>query len=163
MNRSFGGSARNDRRHLRLQEHRRLREGPRSEVDPTADRRRDGVCREAGWTVDPRYIFVDENTSGAEWTRRPGFNALLATLDPSPPFGVVIASELSRIGHNTVRTPAAVMRIEEAARARLGSPSQAPSLRRAERRTRCADGDEALPAADRTRPARGREGRAHAL
>ena len=20
-----------------------------------------------GWTVDPRYIFVDENTSGAEW------------------------------------------------------------------------------------------------
>src|SRR6516162_356317 len=30
-----------------------------------------------GWTVDPRYIFVDENTSGAEWKHRPGFNALL--------------------------------------------------------------------------------------
>src|SRR5262247_4950774 len=67
-----------------------------------------------GWTVDPRYIFVDENTSGAEWKQRPGFNALLAALDPRPPFGVVIVSELSRIGRDTVRTPAAVMQIEEA-------------------------------------------------
>ncbi len=24
-----------------------------------------------GWTVDPHYIFVDENTSGAEWKHRP--------------------------------------------------------------------------------------------
>src|SRR5215472_13873809 len=67
-------------------------------------------ARAKGWTVDPRYVFVDENTSGAEWTRRPGFNALLAALDPHPPFGVVIVSELSRIGRDTVRTPAAVMR-----------------------------------------------------
>jgi len=69
-----------------------------------------------GWTVDPHYIFVDENTSGAEWKHRPGWNALLAALDGPgrPPFGVVIVSELSRIGRDTVRTPAAVMRIEEA-------------------------------------------------
>jgi site-specific DNA recombinase len=67
-----------------------------------------------GWTVDPRYIFVDENTSGAEWKQRPGFNALLAALEPRPPFGVVIVSELSRIGRDTVRTPAAVLQIEEA-------------------------------------------------
>src|SRR5499433_2216077 len=69
-----------------------------------------------GWTVDPRFVFVDENTSGAEWKHRPGFNALLATLDGPgrPPFGVVIVSELSRIGRDTVRTPAAIMRIEEA-------------------------------------------------
>ena len=67
-----------------------------------------------GWTVDPRYIFVDENTSGAEWKQRPGFNALLAALDPRPPFGVVIVSELSRIGRDTVRTPHAILRIEEA-------------------------------------------------
>jgi|SRR5215471_17098157 len=71
-------------------------------------------ARTKGWTVDPRFIFVDENTSGAEWKHRPGFNALLAALDPRPPFGVVIVSELSRIGRDTVRTPAAVMRIEEA-------------------------------------------------
>src|SRR5262249_26668222 len=67
-----------------------------------------------GWTVDPPYIFVHENRSGAEWKPRPGFNALLAALDPRPSFGVVIVSELSRIGRDTVRTPAAVMRIEEA-------------------------------------------------
>src|SRR5215468_9863446 len=67
-----------------------------------------------GWTVDPRYVFVDENTSGAEWTRRAGLNALLAALDPRPPFGVVIVSELSRIGRDTVRTPATIMQIEEA-------------------------------------------------
>jgi hypothetical protein len=26
-----------------------------------------------GWTVDSRYVFADENTSGAEWKHRPGF------------------------------------------------------------------------------------------
>src|SRR4030095_7016689 len=67
-----------------------------------------------GWTVDPRYIFVDENTSGAEWKHRPGFNALLAALEPRPPFGVMIVSELSRIGRDTVRTPAAVLQLEDA-------------------------------------------------
>ena len=71
-------------------------------------------ARAKGWTIDERFIFVDENTSGAEWKHRPGWNALLAALDPCPPFGVVIVSELSRIGRDTVRTPAAVMRIEEA-------------------------------------------------
>jgi site-specific DNA recombinase len=71
-------------------------------------------ARAKGWTVDPRYIFTDENTSGAEWKNRPGFNALLAALEPRPPFDVVIVSELSRIGRDTVRTPAAVMQIEEA-------------------------------------------------
>src|SRR5262245_40171472 len=34
-----------------------------------------------GWTVDPHYIFVDENTSGAEWKHRPGFNALLSAIE----------------------------------------------------------------------------------
>src|SRR5215468_11234617 len=73
-------------------------------------------ARAKGWTIDPRYIFVDENTSGAEWKHRPGLNALLAAVEAPgpPPFGVVIVSELSRIGRDTVRTPAAVMRIEEA-------------------------------------------------
>src|SRR5262249_54351014 len=33
---------------------------------------------------------------------------------PRPPFDVVIVSELSRIGRDTVRTPAAIMQIEEA-------------------------------------------------
>src|SRR5262245_28108459 len=41
-------------------------------------------------------------------------NALLAVLEPRPPFGVLIVAELSRIGRDTVRTPAAVLQLEEA-------------------------------------------------
>ena len=67
-----------------------------------------------GWTVDPRHVYVDDAVSGAEWTRRPGFNALLAALEPRPPFGVLIVSELSRIGRASARTLYAVTQIEEA-------------------------------------------------
>jgi len=67
-----------------------------------------------GWTVDPRYVYVDEAVSGAEWKHRAGFNALLDALEPRPPFGILIVSELSRIGRDTARTPAAILQIEEA-------------------------------------------------
>jgi site-specific DNA recombinase len=67
-----------------------------------------------GWTVDPRYIFTDDAVSGAEWKHRPGWNALIAALEPRPPFSVLIVSELSRIGRDTVRTPAAILQLEEA-------------------------------------------------
>jgi len=30
-------------------------------------------------------VFVDDAVSGAEWKHRPGFNALLAALEPRPP------------------------------------------------------------------------------
>jgi site-specific DNA recombinase len=79
-----------------------------------------------GWTVDPRYIYVDDAVSGAEWKHRPGFNALLAALEPRPPFDVLIVSELSRIGRDTVRTPAAVLQIEEAGVSIYGYLSNAP-------------------------------------
>ena len=79
-----------------------------------------------GWTVDPRYIFVDDAASGAEWKHRPGFNALLAALEPRPPFSVLVVSELSRIGRDTVRTPAAVLQIEEAGVAIHGYLNGAP-------------------------------------
>ena len=71
-------------------------------------------AQSTGWTVDLRYVYVDDAVSGAEWKHRPGWNALIATLEPRPPFGVVVVSELSRIGRDTVRTPAAVMQLEEA-------------------------------------------------
>ena len=68
-----------------------------------------------GWTVDPRYIFTDDGVSGAEWARRHGLNRLLAAIDTGcPPFGVLIVSELSRIGRDSVRVPYIVQRIEEA-------------------------------------------------
>lgn len=71
-------------------------------------------ARAKGWTVDQRLIFVDDAVSGAEWKHRPAFNALTASLEPRPPFNVLIVSELSRIGRDTVRTPAAVLQLEEA-------------------------------------------------
>ena len=77
------------------------------------ERAREYAARK-GWAVDDRYIYVDEAVSGAEWKRRHGFNALLAALAPRPPFNVVIVSELSRIGRDAVRTPAAVLELEEA-------------------------------------------------
>ena len=67
-----------------------------------------------GWAVDDRFVFVDEAVSGAEWTNRHDFNRLLAMLDPKPEFGVLIVSELSRIGRDSVRTPYFVQQIEEA-------------------------------------------------
>ncbi len=67
-----------------------------------------------GWSVDPRHVYVDEAVSGGEWQSRPGFNALLAALRPKPPFGVLIVSELSRIGRDSVRVPYAVQQIEDA-------------------------------------------------
>jgi site-specific DNA recombinase len=72
-------------------------------------------ARAKGWTVDPRYIFVDDAVSGAEWQRRPGLKRLLAAVDNcATPFGVLIISELSRIGRDSVRVPYIVQQIEEA-------------------------------------------------
>jgi DNA invertase Pin-like site-specific DNA recombinase len=69
-----------------------------------------------GWTLDPRHVYVDDAVSGAEWKHRPGFNALLAACEPRPPFGVLVVSELSRIGRDTVRTPGAILQLEEEGR-----------------------------------------------
>jgi site-specific DNA recombinase len=77
------------------------------------DRAREYAAKR-GWAVDDRFVFVDEAVSGAEWKNRHDFNRLLAALDPKPEFQVLIVSELSRIGRDTVRTPYFVQQIEEA-------------------------------------------------
>jgi site-specific DNA recombinase len=69
---------------------------------------------EQGWTVDPRHVYRDDAVSGAEWKHRDGWNRLLADLEPAPPFARLIVSELSRIGRDSVRTPAAILAVEEA-------------------------------------------------
>lgn len=89
-----------------------------SDRDPegrSCDRQIDSARRyaeEQGWTVGP--IFRDNAVSGAEWQRRPGWTALLAALSSAPPFERLIVSELSRIGRDSVRTPQAVLTLEEA-------------------------------------------------
>ena len=68
---------------------------------------------EQGWTVDLRHVYRDDAVSGAEWKHRDGWNKLLADLEPAPPFSRLVVSELSRIGRDTVRTPAAILAVEE--------------------------------------------------
>src|SRR5262249_39537741 len=68
------------------------------------ERAREYAARK-GWAVDEQYVFTDDAVSGAEWQQRHGFNRLVAALDTHAPFQVLIVSELSRIGRDTVRTP----------------------------------------------------------
>src|SRR5262249_23635755 len=69
---------------------------------------------EQGWTVAPQHIYRDDAVSGAEWKHRDGWNNLLAAPEAAPPFQRLIVSELSRIGRDSVRTPGAVLAVEEA-------------------------------------------------
>lgn len=57
-----------------------------------------------GWFVDEAHIFIDDGISGAEFATRPGLSRLLLALKPKPPFQVVIVSEESRLGRETIET-----------------------------------------------------------
>lgn len=77
------------------------------------DRARE-FARSKGWTFSEQHVWIDDGISGAEWKDRHAFNAMLIALDTTPPpINVLIVSELSRIGRDTVRTPGAVLQIEE--------------------------------------------------
>ena len=56
-----------------------------------------------GWTTDDAYEFVDDGRSGAEFARRPGLQRLLASLNPKPPFHVVVVSEQKSLACLLVR------------------------------------------------------------
>ena len=75
------------------------------------DRAREFAPRK-GWTVGE--VYVDDAVSGAEWKNRHAFNRLLVALDSPRKPDVLIVSELSRIGRDTVRTPYFLQQIEEA-------------------------------------------------
>ena len=55
-----------------------------------------------GWTVSDAHIYEDTGISGAEFENRPGLQKLLSALKPSPPFSVLIMSEESRLGRETL-------------------------------------------------------------
>lgn len=57
-----------------------------------------------GWTVDEASIFADDGVSGAEFSKRPGLLRLMAALKPRPPFQVLVMSEESRLGCETIET-----------------------------------------------------------
>jgi site-specific DNA recombinase len=64
-----------------------------------------------GWTVSDEYVFVDDGISGAEFANRPGYLRLLNSLKPRAPFGVLIMSEESRLGRESIEVSYALKQI----------------------------------------------------
>ena len=64
-----------------------------------------------GWTVDEGLIFVDDGISGAEFSKRPGFVRLMNALAPRPPFQMLVMSEESRLGRESIEVSYALKQI----------------------------------------------------
>jgi DNA invertase Pin-like site-specific DNA recombinase len=64
-----------------------------------------------GWRVAEAHIYSDEAISGAEFEKRPGLQRLLRSLEPRPPFDVLIVSEDSRLGREAIETSRVVKTI----------------------------------------------------
>ncbi|MCS6285873.1 MAG: recombinase family protein [Nitrospira sp.] len=67
-----------------------------------------------GWTVPEELIFMDDGISGAEFVKRPGFIRLMNALKPRPSFHVLIMSEESRLGRESIETSYALKQIMDA-------------------------------------------------
>jgi site-specific DNA recombinase len=64
-----------------------------------------------GWTIDEASVYVDDGISGAEFANRPGFVRLMAALRPRPRFHVLIMSEESRLGRESIETAYALKQL----------------------------------------------------
>ncbi len=64
-----------------------------------------------GWIVGDEHVYVDDGISGAEFANRPGFLRLMNALKPSPPFQVLIMSEESRLGRESIETAYALKQL----------------------------------------------------
>jgi len=67
-----------------------------------------------GWTVDDRYIFVDDGISGAEFDKRPGLQRLLQLLKPKAPFGELVVAEQKALGRESFETNYLVKQLAQA-------------------------------------------------
>ncbi len=67
-----------------------------------------------GWTISDEHIFVDDGISGAEFVKRPGFIRLMNALKPRPTFQILIMSEESRLGRESIETSYALKQIIDA-------------------------------------------------
>jgi site-specific DNA recombinase len=67
-----------------------------------------------GWTVDDEHVYVDDGISGAEFVKRPGFLRLMNALKPRAPFRVLIMSEESRLGRESIETGWTLKKITDA-------------------------------------------------
>jgi len=61
-------------------------------------------AKRKGWIVLEDCVFVDDGISGAEFSARPGYMRLMNALRPRPAFSVVICSEESRLGRESIET-----------------------------------------------------------
>src|SRR3954470_14593771 len=66
------------------------------------------------WTVPSAHVFIDDGNSGAEFKRRPGFQRLMAALQPKPPFDVLIVSEQKSIGREAFETNFVIKQLAQA-------------------------------------------------
>src|SRR5262249_7889424 len=64
-----------------------------------------------GWTVSEQFIFADDDITGAEFAKRPGFLRLMNALRPRPPFQMLIMSEESRLGREQIETAYALKQL----------------------------------------------------
>lgn len=60
--------------------------------------------KKKGWSIAEEYIYSDDGISGAEFAKRPGLVRLLSALKPKPLFQVLIVSEESRLGRESIET-----------------------------------------------------------
>lgn len=68
-----------------------------------------------GWTVAEEHVYSDDQTSGALFgAGRPGLARLLNALAPRPPFQVLVMSEESRLGRESIETAWTLKRITDA-------------------------------------------------
>jgi site-specific DNA recombinase len=67
-----------------------------------------------GWSVADGHVYSDDDISGAEFKNRPGLLRLLNALSPRPPFQVLIMSEESRLGRESIETSYVLKQIIDA-------------------------------------------------
>ena len=67
-----------------------------------------------GWHVAGDHLYVDDGISGAQFVKRPGFLRLMNALKPTPPFQVLVMSEESRLGRESIETVYAFKQIMDA-------------------------------------------------
>jgi site-specific DNA recombinase len=68
-----------------------------------------------GWSVADGHVYADDGISGAEFgDRRPGLARLLNALKPKPPFQVLIMSEESRLGRESIEVAYALKTFAQA-------------------------------------------------
>ena len=75
-------------------------------------------AQKKGWAVDDEHVYSDDDISGAEFVKRPGFLRLMNALKPGPAFQALIMSEESRLGREQIETAYALKQITDA-----GNPS----------------------------------------